>query len=162
MPQKTSRSIKMELEILNFGYKSVVRLSTAIDKTIENCTDFYKGMCSIHHQCQVLAGNPKQDFPAREQHLKNLQDRLQTGEESTSQIECISEEAIGCWIVKVSAHMHMLEELLSQNTPKVKEIESQLSKHEIAVRVLEPAEYRIINEEYQAWDVFIKSSTRPT
>ena len=135
----------MELAILNFGYKSAVRLNTSIDKTIEKCTDFDKGMCSIHHQCQVLAGNPKQDFPAREQHLKNLQDRLQTGEESTSQIECISEEAIGVWIIQVLAHKHLFEELLGQNAPKVKEIESQLSKHEIAVRVLEPAKYRIIN-----------------
>ena len=40
--------------------------------------------------------------------------------------------------------------------PKVKEIEPHLSKHEIAARVLEPIEYQIINEEAQAWDVYIK------
>ena len=73
---KTSGSINMELVILNFGCKSVVQLNTAIDKTIEKCTEFYKGMCLIHHQCQILASTPEQDFPAREQHLKNLQDML--------------------------------------------------------------------------------------
>ena len=113
MPQKTSGSIKMELAILNFGCKSVVRLNTAIDKTIEKCTEFYKGMCSIHHQCHILAGTTEQDFPARERHLNNLQDRLQTREESISKIECISEEAIGVWIVQVSIQKHMFEELLS-------------------------------------------------
>ena len=43
----------------------------------------------------------------------------------------------------------------------MKEIESQLSKHEVAVRVLEPAEYRVISGEAQAWGVFIKTPTGP-
>ena len=55
-----------------------------------------------------------------------------------------------------------MEGLLSQNTPKVKEIKSQFSKHEVAVHVLEPVEYRVINEEAQAWSFFIKTPTRPT
>ena len=136
----------MELAILNFGCKSVVQLNTTMDKSIKKCAEFYKGMCSIHHKCQLLTGTPKQDFPARERHLKNLQDRLLEGEDSISKIECISQEAIVVWIVQVSVHKHLFEELLSQNAPKVEEIESQLSEHQIAVRVLEPAEYRIINE----------------
>ena len=143
MPQKTLGSIKMELEILNFGCKLVVRLNKTIDKTIDKCTEFYKGMCLIHHQCQILVGTPEKDFPAREQHLKNLQDRLQTGEDTISKIECISEESFRVWIVQISVHKNLFEELLSQNTPKVKDIESQLSKHEIAARVLDPAEYQL-------------------
>ena len=103
----------MELVILNFGLKSVVRLNRAIDKTVEKCTEFYKGMCSIHHQCQVLAGTPEQDLPAREKYLKNLQDRLQTGKESISEIECISDESIGFWIVQLSTHKRLFEEMLS-------------------------------------------------
>ena len=35
MPQKTTRNLKMELEILNFSYKSVVRLNNSIDKIVE-------------------------------------------------------------------------------------------------------------------------------
>ena len=81
----------MEMEILNFGYKSAVRLNTSIDKTVEKCIKFYKRMCSIHNQCQVLAGTQDQDFPTREEHLNNLQERLQKGEESISKIECVSE-----------------------------------------------------------------------
>ena len=72
----------------------------------------------------ILAGTQDQDFPVREEHLKNLQERLRKGEESISKIEYISEEAIGIWIIQVSIHKHLLEELLSQNTPQVKEIES--------------------------------------
>ena len=59
-------------------------------------------------------------------------------------------------------HKHLYEELLSQNVQKFKEIESQLSKHEITARVLEPEEYQIINEEAQAWDVYIKSQAGST
>ena len=110
----------------------------------------------------ILAEAQDQDFPAREEHLKNLQERLQKGEENISKIEDVSEEAIGIWIIQVSVHKHLLEELLSQNAPKVKEIESQLSKHEVAVRVLRSAEYQVISEEAQAWSVFIKTSIRPT
>ena len=95
MPQKNARSLNMEVAILNFGCKSTLRLNTAIDKTVEKCTEFYKGMCSIHNQCQVLAGTQDQYFPTREEHLENLQERLQKGEESISKIECVSEEAIG-------------------------------------------------------------------
>ena len=76
--------------------------------------------------------------------------------------ECISEEVIGVWIVQVFVQKHLFEELLSQNAPKLKEIESQLSKHEITTRVLKPDEYQIINEEAQAWDVFIKKPSGPT
>ena len=44
----------------------------------------------------------------------------------------------------------------------MKEIESQLSKHEVVVRVLEPAEYKVISEQAQAWGVFIKTEVGPT
>ena len=119
-------------------------------------------MCSTHNKCQVLAGTQDQDLPEREKQLKNLHDMLQIREESIVMNECINEEVIGVWIVQVFVHKHMFEEMLSQNAPKVKEIESQLSKHEITTCLLEPTEYRIINEEAQAWDVFIKKPTGPT
>ena len=147
---------------MNFGCRTAVILNTAIEITIEKCVELYKDMCFFHNQCMVLTGAPDQDFPVREEYLKNLQERLRKGEESISKIEDVSEEAIGICIIQVSVQKHLLEELLSSNAPKVKEIESQLSKHEVAVFVLEPAEYRFINEEAQAWIVFIKTPTGPT
>ena len=76
MPQKTIGSLKMEVAILNFGCKLAARLNTTIDRTIEKCTDFYKGMCVVHNQCMGLEGAWDQHFPARDQHLKSLQERL--------------------------------------------------------------------------------------
>ena len=93
--------------------------------------------------------------------MKNLQERLLKGEERISKLEAISEEDIRIWIIQDLGHKLLLEESLSQNVPKVKEIESRLSKHEVAVRVLEPVEYRVISEEAQAWDIFIKKPIGP-
>ena len=88
----------MELALLNFSIKSIVTLNTTIDKTIEKCNEFYKRMCSTHNKFQVLTATQVQDFPDRDQHLKNLQDRLQTCEDSIAKIESIGEEAIGVWV----------------------------------------------------------------
>ena len=60
---------------------------------------------------------------------------LQAREESIAKIECVSEESIGVWIVQDSIHKHLFEELLIQNSPKVRKIESQLSKHELVACV---------------------------
>ena len=79
-----------------------------------------------------------------------MQERLQKGEESLERLEFVSEKDIETRIIQASGHQLKLEESLSQSTPKMKEIESQLSKHEVAVRVLEPAEYKVISEQAQA------------
>ena len=69
----------MEVAILNFGCRTIVRLNTVIEKTIEICAEFYKGIYFVHNQCMVLTGAPDQDFPGREEHLKNLQEMLLKG-----------------------------------------------------------------------------------
>ena len=152
----------MEVAILNFGCRMTVKLNTAIEKNIDKCVEFQKVIHLVHNQCMILIEFPDQVFPVKEEHLNNLQERLQKGEESISRIEAVSEEDIKIWIIQASGHKLKLEESLSQSTPKVKEIESQLSKHEVAVRVLELAEYQVISEQAQAWDVFVKTPTRPT
>ena len=150
MLKKTAESLNMEVAILNFGYRAAVRLNTSIDKTIEKCNEFYKRMCSTHNKCQVSADTQVEHFSARDHHLKNLQDRLQTCEDSIAKIESIGEETIGVCIVQASIHKHLFEELLIQNSPKVREIETQLSKHEIAAHLLDPIDYQVISEEAQA------------
>ena len=72
MPQKTTRSLKMEVAILNFGCRTTVRLNKAIEKTTEKFVEFYKGIYFVHNQCMVLTGALDQDFLVREEHLKNL------------------------------------------------------------------------------------------
>ena len=87
MPQKAAGSLKKEVAILNFGCNVAVRLNTAIDRTIEKCTEFYKGMCVVRNHCMILEGAQDQDFPSREEHLKNLQERPRKREENISKIK---------------------------------------------------------------------------
>ena len=53
MPQKYIGSLKMEVAIPNFGCRIVVRLNAAIEKTIEKCVEFCKGIHFFHSQCMV-------------------------------------------------------------------------------------------------------------
>ena len=73
--------------------------------------------------------------------MKNLQERLQEGEESISKLKTISEEDVKIWNIQALGQKIKLKECLSESTPKVKEIESQLSKHKVGIRLLELAEY---------------------
>ena len=114
----------MEVDILNFGCRTTARLNIAIEKNIEMCAEFYKGIHLVHNQSMILTDSPDQVFPVKEEHLKNLQERLQKREESISRLEAVSEEDIKLWIIQASGHKLKLKESLSQSTPKVKEIES--------------------------------------
>ena len=87
---------------------------------------------------------------------------MQKREESISRLEAVSEEDIKLWIIQAVGHKLKLEESLVQSTPKMKEIESRLSKHGVVVHVLEPTEFQVINEQAQAWDVFVKTPAWPT
>ena len=103
----------MEVAILNFGCRTTIRLNTTIEKTIEKCAELYKGIHFVHNQCMVLIGALDQYFPVREEHLKNLQERLQKGEERISRLEAVSEEDIRIWIIQSSGNKLLLEESLS-------------------------------------------------
>ena len=162
MPQKSTGGLKMEVAILNLCCRTMVRLNIAIEKTIEKCSEFYKGIHLVHNHCMILRDSSYQVFLVGKEHMKNLQERLQKGEENISRLEAVSEEDIKIWIIQASGHKLLLEESLSQSTPKVKEIESQLSKHDVTIHVLELVEYQVISEQAQAWGVFVKTPTGST
>ena len=104
MPQKTTQGLKMELALLNFSIKETIRLNTTIENIVEKSNEFYKKMCMTHNRCQASTTTQVQEFPGREQHLKNLQDKLQTGRKSIQKIESINEEAIRIWVAQAYVH----------------------------------------------------------
>ena len=120
MPQKSTGGLKMEVAILNLCCRTMVRLNTTIEKTIEKCSEFYEGIHLVHNHCMILRDSSYQVFLVRKEHMKNLQERLQEGDESISSLETVSEEDIKIWIIQASGHKLKLEEYLSQSTPKIK------------------------------------------
>ena len=145
----------MELVVLDFSGKEAARLNTTIKKTVEKCKELYKKMYITHNRFQVSATTQVQNFPDKDQHLKNLQDKLQTNKQSIQKIESIGKKSIRIQVVQASIHKYLFEELLMQSSPKVKEIESHLAKHEVTTQLLNPVDYRVINAEAAAWNFFI-------
>ena len=82
-----------------------------------------------------------QEYPDKEQHLRNIQDNLQGDKQSIQKVESINEEVIGTWVALASVHKYILYEWLIQTRPRVKEIESYLTKHELTACILEPVDY---------------------
>ena len=66
MPQKSVGGLKMEIAIPNFGCKTTFRLNNAIEKTIEKCVEFYKGIQLVHNQCLILTDTPDQVSQSKE------------------------------------------------------------------------------------------------
>ena len=110
-------------------------------KNVEKCKEFYMKMSTTHNRCQTSTTLQIQEYPEKEQHLKNFQDKLQVDEESIQKVESINEEVIGTWVAQALVHKHILDEWLIQTRPMVKEIESQLAKHKLTARILELVDY---------------------
>ena len=81
---------------------------------------------------------------------------MQIDKEGIEKIKSIGEEEIRFWVIQALVHKNIFEESLMQTTPNVKEIESQISKHDVVARLLEPVDYLVIMEEAHAWIFFIK------
>ena len=93
---------------MNFSSKEAVRLNTSFGNTIEKCKEFYKRMCMTHNRFQASVETHIQEFPSKEKHLKNLQDKLQAYEQNIQNIEGITEEEIKTWVAQASVHKYIL------------------------------------------------------
>ena len=124
--QNTIEILKIELALLDFGSKSTLRLTTTIEKTLERCIEFWKKIHIVHNKCQTSSVAKIKEFPDKDQHLKDLQDRLQEDEQIIQKIEGIIEEVVKKWIKQASVSNFLLEDLYRVTPPKMAEIESQL------------------------------------
>ena len=57
---------------------------------------------------------------------------------------------------------NLLEDIYKLTPPKVTEVESELVVHGVAVRLLDPIDYRTITEEDNVWDDYISRPVGPT
>ena len=57
----------------------------------------------------ISADTQDQVFLVREEHLKNLQERLQKGEESIPKLKAVSEEDIKIWVIQALDHRLLWE-----------------------------------------------------
>ena len=50
-PRKSPERLQIEYDIMNFSSEAAVRLTVAIEKTLDRCTEFYKKMLTTHNRC---------------------------------------------------------------------------------------------------------------
>ena len=77
VPMKNPEKLQIEHDIINFSSKVAERLIVAVKNSMEKCAEFYKKVLTTHNKCQTSSSKRLQNFPAREEHLKYLHDRLQ-------------------------------------------------------------------------------------
>ena len=75
-PMKNLERLQLEYDLINFSNKAAERLIEEIEKTSDKCKEFYKKVLITHNKCQTSSAKRLQEFPAHEEHLKHLHDRL--------------------------------------------------------------------------------------
>ena len=76
-PVKSPEKLQIKCDIVNFSSRDAERLIEAVEKTTDKCTKFYKKVLITHNKCQTSSTQKLQYFPAHEEHLKQLKDKLQ-------------------------------------------------------------------------------------
>ena len=92
--------------------------------------------------------------------MKHLHDRLQEDEPSIQLINGLNEKVIKGVIAQAAVSNCLLEDQLRVIPSRVADIKTQISKHEVTVKLLEPTYFEIIASNAMAWKQFISELTR--
>ena len=77
---KDSVRLKLEYELMGFSNRAAEKLIEEVKKTIDKCSEFYKNVLTTHNRCQTSSKRRLDVLPAHEEHLEQLQDRMQEDE----------------------------------------------------------------------------------
>ena len=121
---------------MNFSSKATERLIDAVEKTTDKCIEFYKKVLTTHNKCYTSSPKWLQEFPAHEEHLKKLHDRMQEDDLSIELIKGLNEKVIKSMVAQAAVSNFLLDNQLRVTAPRVADIKTQLSKHEVTVRFL--------------------------
>ena len=151
----------IKYELMDFSSKDAASLVAAVGKTLDKCMDFYKRVLTTHNKCQTSAAKRLQDFPGQEENSKYLHDRLQEDEINIQLVKGLNEKVVKGLVVQAAVSNFMLEDQLRVTPPRVVEIKSHLSIHEVTVRILEPMDSRTIVADATAWKQFMDGLAQP-
>ena len=137
-------------------------MTFTVGKTLDKCMKFYKRVLTTHNICQTSATKRLQEFPRQEEHLKYLHDRLQEYELNIQLVKGLNEKVVNGLVAQAAVSNFLLEDHLRVTPLIVAEIKSQLSIHEVIVRILEPMDFRTITADAATWKQFIEGLAGPT
>ena len=115
-----------------------------------------------HNRCQTYSTKCLQEFPAQEDHLKYLDDRLKEDEINIKLVKGLNENVIKILVAQATDTNFLLEDQLRVTPSRVEDIKSQLSKPEVTARFLDPTNFETIVVDVVAWNQFMNESIGPT
>ena len=96
-----------------------------------------------------------EELPEHEGFLKQLQVRWLEDEQSIQLVKGLDEKVLKTVIAQAAVSSNLLEYQLRLIPARVANIKSQVAKHEITIRFLEPSGFEIIERNKIIWKKFI-------
>ena len=121
--------------------------------------EFYKKVLTTHNKCQTSSTKRLQEFPAHEEHLKHLHDRLHDDELGIHLIKSLNEKVIKGVIAQAAVSNFLLENQIRVISKRAADIKNQISKHEAMVKFLGATDFEIAALDAMAWKRFINELT---
>ena len=93
-PFKGLERLQLKYELIGFINKAIEKFIEAVKKTIEKCSEFYKKVLTTHNRCQTASKRRLDVLPAHEEHLVQLQARMQEDELNIQLVKSLNEKVI--------------------------------------------------------------------
>ena len=61
-PQKSTKNLQIEYELMDFSSKVAEKLTVVVGKTLDKFLDFYKRVLTTHNRCQTSSTKRLQEF----------------------------------------------------------------------------------------------------
>ena len=103
-----------------------------------------------------------EEFPDHEGFLKQLQVIWQADEQGIQLVKGLDEKVLKAAIAQAAMSSNLLEDQLRLIPAKVANIKSQVAKHEITIRFLEPSGFETIAVDANVWNKLINDQDGPT
>ena len=94
--------------------------------------------------------------------MKYLHDRQQEDKLHIQLVKGLNEKVVKGLVAQAAVSNFLLDDQLRVTPQRVADIKSQLSKHEVIVRFLEPTDFETIAADVVLWKQFINGTTGPT
>ena len=161
-PIKDLERVKLDYELIEFKSKATEELVKMARRTKIVCTNLCRKVPTNYNRCQTSIKKRLDELPKHEEYLKQLQARLQEDELGIQLIKSLDEKVLRTVIAHETVSNHLLEDQLQLIPARVANIKSQVSKHEVTIRFLEPSEFETIVTNANIWNQFINEVVGPT
>ena len=148
--------------MIEFGSKAVEELVKEVQRTKGVCTEFCRKVLKTYNSCQTSENKRLEELPEHQKYLKQLQVRWQEDKLGIQLIKSLDEKVLKTGIAQAAASNHLLEDQIRLIPARVANIKSQVAKHEITIRFLEPSSFETIVTDANIWKKFINHLAGPT